>query len=119
MPHGCCVMPSGWSTVERPFYYQLPKANKTIMQDQKTGNYRWVVSSLLFFAMTVNYLDRQVISLLKPILAKKFNWDESDYANIVIVFQLGYAVGMLGAGRIIDKIGSKIGYALALTLWSI
>ena len=89
------------------------------MQDKKTGSYRWVVSSLLFFAMTVNYLDRQVISLLKPILASKFNWDESDYANIVIVFQLGYALGMLGAGRVIDKIGSKIGYALALTLWSI
>lgn len=69
--------------------------------------------------MTVNYLDRQVISLLKPILSKKFNWTESDYANIVIAFQFGYAVGMLVAGRIIDKIGTKLGYALSLTLWSV
>lgn len=85
----------------------------------KIGSYRWSICSLLFFAMTVNYLDRQVISLLKPILSKKFNWTESDYANIVIAFQFGYAVGMLIAGRIIDKIGTKLGYALSLTLWSV
>lgn len=89
------------------------------MGGPKIGSYRWTICSLLFFAMTVNYLDRQVISLLKPILSKKFNWTESDYANIVIAFQLGYALGMLGAGRIIDKIGTKLGYALSLTLWSI
>jgi ACS family hexuronate transporter-like MFS transporter len=89
------------------------------MKETKIGNYRWTIGCLLFFAMTVNYLDRQVISLLKPILSKKFNWNESDYANIVIAFQLGYAVGMLGAGRLIDKIGTKLGYALSLTLWSI
>ena len=89
------------------------------MKETKIGNYRWTICSLLFFAMTVNYLDRQVISLLKPILSKKFNWDESDYANIVIAFQLGYAVGMLGAGRLIDKIGTKLGYALSLTFLSV
>ncbi len=60
------------------------------MKETNVGNYRWTIASLLFFAMTVNYLDRQVISLLKPILSKKFNWNESDYANIVIAFQLGY-----------------------------
>lgn len=89
------------------------------MKETKIGNYRWTICSLLFFAMTVNYMDRQVVSLLKPILSKQFKWTESDYANIVIAFQFGYAVGMLGAGRIIDKVGTKIGYALALTLWSI
>jgi MFS transporter, ACS family, hexuronate transporter len=83
------------------------------------GNYRWVILALVFFATTVNYLDRQVISLLKDdYLEKLFNWTESDYANIVVVFQLCYAFGMLGAGWVIDKIGTKLGYALSLLVWS-
>lgn len=85
----------------------------------KIGRYRWTICSLVFFATTVNYLDRQVISLLKPTLEKEFSWAESDYSNIVIAFQLTYALGMIGAGRIIDKIGSRLGYAITLTLWSI
>ena len=85
----------------------------------RVGNYRWTICSLVFFATTINYLDRQVISLLKPILEKEFSWTESDYSNIVIAFQLAYALGMLGIGRIIDKIGSKLGYALSLFLWSV
>ncbi|MFZ4707633.1 MAG: MFS transporter [Bacteroidales bacterium] len=84
----------------------------------KIGNYRWTIVSLVFFATTVNYLDRQVISLLKPILEKEFSWTETDYSNIVIAFQLAYAIGLLGFGRIIDKIGTKLGYALSLTVWS-
>ncbi|MDO9255664.1 MAG: MFS transporter [Bacteroidales bacterium] len=84
----------------------------------KTGNYRWTIISLVFFATTVNYLDRQVISLLKPILEKEFSWTETDYSNIVIAFQFAYAIGLLGFGRIIDKIGTKLGYALSLTVWS-
>jgi len=82
-------------------------------------NYRWTICALVFFATTINYLDRQVISLLKPILEKEFNWSESDYSNIVAAFQLAYAFGMLGVGSIIDKIGSKLGYAISLILWSI
>jgi ACS family hexuronate transporter-like MFS transporter len=85
----------------------------------KIGKYRWTICSLVFYATTINYLDRQVISLLKPILEKEFNWTESDYSNIVVAFQFAYALGMVGAGRFIDKIGTKIGYALTLTLWSI
>ena len=85
----------------------------------KIGKYRWVILSLVFFATTVNYLDRQVISLLKDdYLEPLFGWSESDYANIVIVFQLSYAIGMLGAGLVIDKIGTKLGYALSLLIWS-
>ncbi|HEY9187601.1 MAG TPA: MFS transporter [Ignavibacteria bacterium] len=83
-------------------------------------SYRWVILSLVFFATTINYLDRQVISLLKDdYLEPLFNWSESDYANIVIAFQLAYAIGMLGVGWVIDRIGTKIGYALSLALWSI
>ncbi|WP_395625971.1 MFS transporter [Daejeonella sp.] len=86
---------------------------------QPMTNYRWTICSLIFFATTINYLDRQVISLLKPILEKEYNWTESDYSNIVAAFQLAYALGMLGVGSIIDKIGSKLGYAISLFLWSI
>lgn len=86
---------------------------------KKSVNYRWTICALIFFATTINYLDRSVISLLKPALEKQFNWRESDYANIVIAFQLAYAIGLLGAGRIIDIIGTKSGYALSLFLWSL
>ena len=86
----------------------------------KVGNYRFVIVSLVFFATTINYLDRQVISLLKDdYLEPLFKWTESDYANVVIVFQLAYAIGSLVAGWFIDKVGTKIGYALSLTLWSL
>ena len=87
--------------------------------NEKIGKYRWTILSLVFFATTVNYLDRQVISLLKEdYLEPLFKWTESDYANVVVVFQISYALGMLGVGAIIDKIGTKLGYAFALTIWS-
>lgn len=87
---------------------------------QKIGKYRWIILSLVFFATTINYLDRQVISLLKDdYLDPIFGWTESDYAKVVIVFQLTYAIGMLGVGWFIDKVGTKLGYAISLTIWSI
>lgn len=86
----------------------------------KAKKYRWVILSLVFFATTINYLDRQVISLLKDdYLQPLFGWNETDYANIVIAFQIAYAMGMVGSGIIIDRIGTKLGYALSLTVWSI
>ena len=86
---------------------------------QIIGKYRWTICTLVFFATTINYLDRAVISLLKKNLSGEFNWTESDYANIVVVFQLCYALGMMGAGRLIDKLGTKIGYGIVTTLWSV
>lgn len=86
---------------------------------QTIGKYRWRICSLVFFATTINYLDRAVISLLKKQLTGEFNWTETDYGNIVIAFQLSYAFGLLGAGKLIDKLGTKIGYGLATFLWSI
>lgn len=83
------------------------------------GKYRWTICSLIFFATTINYLDRQVISLLKSTLSTELNWNDADYANIEIAFKLFYAFGMLGAGRLIDKLGTKLGYALATGLWSL
>ena len=96
----------------------LTRENNSSTQS-KVGKYRWTICSLVFYATTINYLDRQVVSLLKPTLETEFNWTESDYSNIVVAFQFAYALGMVGAGRIIDKIGTKLGYAITLTLWSI
>ncbi|MEP6617045.1 MAG: MFS transporter [Ginsengibacter sp.] len=89
------------------------------MSLQITGKYRWTICALLFFATTINYLDRAVISLLKNDLEKEFNWTESDYSNIVIAFQFSYAIGLLMAGGFIDRVGTKIGYAISITMWSI
>jgi len=90
------------------------------MSQQAIGKYRWTICSLVFFATTINYLDRQVISLVvEDYLVPEFKWTETDYANITVAFQLAYAFAMIGAGRLIDKLGTKIGYALSLVLWSI
>ena len=86
---------------------------------QAKGNYRWVVVTLLFFATTINYLDRQVIGLLKDNLAKDFNWSERDYSNIVMAFSAAYAIGLVGFGRLIDKIGTRFGYAISVVIWSV
>lgn len=92
---------------------------QTASETTSIGTYRWTICALVFFATTVNYLDRQVISLLKGTLEQEFHWTESDYANIVVAFQLAYAFGMVSVGRLIDKVGTKIGYALTLIFWSI
>ena len=88
-------------------------------QNASVGNYRWTICALLFFGTTINYLDRQVLSLLHPILEKEFNWTNSDYGTITAVFQLAYAFFMLLAGRAIDKLGTKKGYSIALIIWSV
>ncbi|WP_420151873.1 MFS transporter [Spirosoma sp.] len=81
-------------------------------------NYRWLIVFLLFVATTINYLDRQIIGLLKPILEEEFSWSESDFARIVMAFQAAYALGLLGFGWVIDKIGTKAGYSLTIIIWS-
>ncbi|HNU08102.1 MAG TPA: MFS transporter, partial [Pyrinomonadaceae bacterium] len=85
----------------------------------RVGNFRWVICALLFFAATVNYVDRQVIGILKPLLEKEFHWTESDYGSIVFAFQTAYALGMLVVGRIMDRIGTRSGFSLSVGLWSI
>lgn len=83
------------------------------------GKYRWTICTLLFFATTVNYLDRQVLSLLKPSLEEEFGWTNSQYADIASAFQFTYAISMLFAGRIIDRLGTKKGFSWAIIIWSI
>lgn len=92
---------------------------KLLKINEKVSRYRWSICALLFFATTVNYLDRQVLSLLQPTLSAEFGWSYSDYANITSVFQFVYAIAMLFAGRFIDWIGTKKGYAWAIVLWSV
>jgi ACS family hexuronate transporter-like MFS transporter len=79
---------------------------------------RWLVCALLFAATTINYVDRQVIGLLKPTLTAEFGLSELDYANTVFAFQAAYAIGLVSMGRLIDKVGVKWGYALAVAFWS-
>jgi ACS family hexuronate transporter-like MFS transporter len=87
--------------------------------NEKPGNYRWVICSLIFFATTINYLDRAVISLLKSNLTADFKWNDGDYANVEIAFKVAYSIGLLFAGRLIDKLGTKMGYFFSTLLWSI
>ena len=86
---------------------------------QPIGRYRWVIVTLLFFATTVNYIDRQVIGLLKDNLARDFHWSEKDYSDIVMAFTAAYAVSLLGFGRLIDRIGTKLGYTISILIWSV
>jgi MFS transporter, ACS family, hexuronate transporter len=85
----------------------------------RVGRYRWVVCALLFFAATINYIDRQVIGILKPTLQQEFGWSEIDYGDIVFAFQFAYAIGLVIAGRLMDRVGTRVGFSLAIIVWSV
>ena len=83
------------------------------------GKYRWRILSLLFFATTINYIDRQVIGILKPFIADDLGWGEADYGYIVTAFQVAYAIGLVTTGRFLDKYGTRVGYLWAIIVWSV
>jgi ACS family hexuronate transporter-like MFS transporter len=85
----------------------------------KVGNYRWTICALLFFGTTMNYVDRQILGLLAPVLEKSIGWNEIQYGYIVTAFQAAYALGLLLMGRLIDRIGTRAGYALSIAMWSV
>ncbi len=85
---------------------------------ERVGRFRWVVCALLFAATALNYVDRQIIGILEPTLAQKFHWSQGDYGNIVFWFELAYAIGYLAFGKLIDRIGARAGYALAVGVWT-
>src|SRR5437660_7890286 len=85
----------------------------------KAGYFRWVICALLLFGTTKNYMDRQVLGVLKTTLQHDLGWNEIDYSNLVFAFQAAYAVGMLLVGRLIDRLGTRLGYALAMAFWSV
>lgn len=88
-------------------------------QDTHPTVYRWRICALLFFATTINYLDRQVLGLLAPQLQSSLGWSETDYANIAAAFKLAYAIGLVSMGDLLDRIGVRRGYALGITAWSL
>jgi ACS family hexuronate transporter-like MFS transporter len=87
---------------------------------ERVGRYRWVICALLFAATAINYVDRQMIGVLEPdYLRPEFHWSPGDYARIVVYFQLAYAIGYLGFGKIVDRIGARFGYAIAVGIWTL
>ena len=86
---------------------------------ESKGRLRWNIVALLFFATTINYIDRQVIGILKPFIATDLKWSESDYGYIVTAFQIAYALGLITTGRFLDKFGTRIWYTVAVVVWSI
>jgi MFS transporter, ACS family, hexuronate transporter len=86
--------------------------------NEKIGNYRWRIVALLFFATTINYVDRQTIAFLAPTLQATFKWSEKDYGFIIMGFTIAYAVGLITMGGLLDKIGTKLGYIISITIWS-
>ena len=101
--------------------HEMPTATTpaTTADARRKGYYRWVICALLFFATTINYVDRQVIGILAPKLGKEIGWNEKQYGDIVMCFSIAYAVGMLLAGPLIDRLGTRMGYALSLLVWSL
>jgi MFS transporter, ACS family, aldohexuronate transporter len=83
------------------------------------GRFRWVICGLLFLGVTKNYMDRRVLGVLKGPLQHEFGWNEIDYGNLVFAFQTAYALGMIFVGRLIDRLGTRVGYALAMVFWSL
>src|ERR1700722_18542981 len=83
------------------------------------GRFRWVICGLLFLGVTKNYMDRQVLGVLKGPLQHEFGWNDVDYGNLVFAFQAAYALGMICVGRLIDRLGTRVGYAMAMIFWSI
>ena len=83
------------------------------------GRFRWVICALLFLGITKNYMDRQLLGVLKTTLQHDLGWNEIDYGNLVFVFQAAYAAGLLVVGRFIDRIGTRLGYAFAMIFWSL
>ncbi|MCX6910361.1 MAG: MFS transporter, partial [Verrucomicrobia bacterium] len=85
----------------------------------RRGGFRWTICALLFAATTINYMDRQILGILASTLQTEFGWSEIEYGHIVTAFQAAYAIGMALFGRVIDLIGTKHGYSLAMALWSL
>jgi len=85
----------------------------------KIGNYRWRIVVLLFFATTINYIDRQVLGILAPQLSTQFGWSEADYGFIIMAFQAAYAIGLISMGTLLDKIGTRFGFIVSVTLLSV
>src|SRR5262249_5427606 len=83
------------------------------------GYRRWLICGLLFAAVVLSYVDRQVLSVLKPTLQKQYGWSETGYGDVGFWFQAAYGLGCLAFGRLVDRIGEKLGYGLAVGIWTV
>ena len=97
----------------------LSQSRLRLLKGTIFANFRWVICALLFFGLTKNYMDRQVLAVLKNNLQRDFGWSEIDYGNLVFAFQTAYAMGMLFVGRFIDRMGTRTGYAVTIAFWSV
>lgn len=91
----------------------------TAQATARSGRYRWVIVALLFAATAINYVDRQMIGVLKPTLQAELHWTEADFAQIVFWFQVAYAIGYISFGKIVDLVGARLGYAIAIVIWTV
>lgn len=98
--------------------HQKPQPETTAVK-QRIGHYRWTICALLFFATTINYMDRQILGILAPDLQHIIGWNEIEYGYIVTSFQAAYAIGLALFGRFMDRYGTRIGYAVAVAWWSL
>jgi MFS transporter, ACS family, hexuronate transporter len=108
--------------MSEPAYGSLAASNnRAALRDgaKPVGRYRWRICALLFFATTINYVDRQVLGVLAPHLQIVIGWNEIQYGYIVTAFQAAYAIGLLVVGGIIDRVGTRIGYAISIGIWSL
>lgn len=93
--------------------------DEAVTSRPQKSNVRWTICALLFFATSINYMDRQVLSILAPTLQHSIGWTEAQYGYIVGAFQAAYAIGLILAGYVVDKLGSRIGYAVVMGIWSL
>jgi MFS transporter, ACS family, hexuronate transporter len=96
-----------------------PQADPIQQAASRAGRYRWAIVGLLFMATVINYVDRQMIGVLKPTLSADLGWTETDFANVIFFFQFAYAIGYIGFGRIVDVVGARFGYAVAFVIWQV
>src|SRR5271167_2110638 len=96
----------------------IPAESAPAPVSSSSGYFRWVICSLLLFGTTKNYMDRNVLGVLNKTLQHDLGWSEVDFSNLVVVFQAAYAAGMILTGPLIDKLGARLGYALAMIFWS-
>ncbi len=111
------MQPPAKSGVETPVPQVSPNLAHAISAG--VGHFRWVICALLLFGVTKNYMDRQVLGVLKTTLQHDLGWNEIDYSNLVFAFQAAYAVGMVVVGKLVDRLGTRLGYALSMIFWSL